>query len=694
MAKTSSAKKISISPKQHSDLVAGKTLILGDYQLDLTIRSSARLVVCFFDADEDTSWLDSACQDANFSQIRIVAGSASAFGNLTFPSFAQSLATSKLVQDFNAVSLCGAMAGGGAVLRSGAYFERATLVAFDPQLAQVSGPQSSGNIAFNPGSVGYVFHDPLTGKQTALNKSLSGENILWLKCFGMQEPCLNGLWRMRVLPQIVAAALRDELAPGLFYKLIRRRKDYYFYRIGIEAALNAKGQTPRVKRFRAKFRARREKANEEAKFSDLKAKAEQMRPQLPNAWARVNATSTARWPSAGGNVWMLEQTGDHLRYLSDQWQHVTMGFEERSGVTLAQTPAIALGFVGFGAGLQVERPLPRRFEWHVTDEALNGSAPAFGALAEATVASENRYAAGDVLHSVIAVSQPQSGIVAEDASVSGKAYRTLIKKVEFGHEALQSWGKSLVVDRIRLGLLAGAQNSTQNTAADHYTEVASNITRDIARVTGQSTTPAVVVVQSAGSQTDGASEVMLAEGRFDIENPALPAVVATPTYPWRLMPGTPMTLSAGASLTVDELCAVALQEKQQGRSWYCPSLQMAVVKGTVIHAEFSSLAGLVLEDGPHGFRIDQQGEAPTILSAKVVSDRGIEIECDRAPAHDGSFLCYAWGHKAPESSKDCTANHGALRDKWQQNSIISEGRVLRRYALAGRVPLMFGDAIG
>ena len=339
----------------------------------------------------------------------------------------------------------------------------------------------------------------------------------------------------------------------------------------------------------------------------------------------------------------------------------------------------------------MERPLPRRFQWHITDETLDGTSPAFGPLSEATLTAERRYSDCDVLHSVLAISQPQAGMVVEDALPKGTPYLELISKIQTGCDALEAWGKSLVVDRIRLALLAGAQDTTQEVAANHYAEVASQLTRDIARITRQSTPPIVVLVQSAGSNVSGASEVILAEGTFDLNHPSLPAIVATPAYPWSLMPGTPMTHSADASLIMDELCAIAVQEKQNGRPWYCPSLQMAQVSGTTILAEFSSLTELVLEDGPHGFRIEGGENPPKITSVKVVSDRRLQIECDHEPTSDGSFLCYAWGHQDASNVTDRTANHGSLRDNWQKQSTVSDAQSLFRYALADRVSLVFGN---
>ena len=54
------------------------------------------------------------------------------------------------------------------------------------------------------------------------------------------------------------------------------------------------------------------------------------------------------WPRERGNVWMLENRDGVLRYLSDRWNGRVIGFEERNGKTLAQTPPVMRGIIAIG----------------------------------------------------------------------------------------------------------------------------------------------------------------------------------------------------------------------------------------------------------------------------------------------------------------------------------------------------------
>lgn len=683
MSPSETSSKTSTLSNHIAKLELGETLEVNQLALKFENRGSRRLVIGFFEAGDNARWLDEPCAEAGFSQLRVQSQTADGFQGTALRTFLTKLAKSDLFKRFPAVSLCGAGSCGAAALACGSAFEDPVIVAFDPVVSRTIPAPKNRRSA-------YLFFDPFSQTHIENVARIKGPHIHRLKCFGLQTGCLNALWRMKILPTLLVAALRDELDPNLFYSLIRRRKDYVFYRKGMETALQDRGQDRRRSQFRAAFRSRRSRAGQEAQFEELKTHAAENHPERPGAWVRAGGAGVENnWPSAGGNIWMLDNSGGRMRYLSDRWEHMTIGYEERAGITLAQTPPVALGVVGFGQGLQVERPLPRRFRWHVTDETLDGTGPALGPLAEATIQSEMLYAKRQTQPSILAISQPQAGTVTQDAAPGAAPYQALLSKVKKACASLGDWDKSLHIDRVRLGLLAGAPQTQETDAASHYSQTATQITKDLSALTGQSAPPFIVVIQSAGFRHDGCSEVILAEGQFDLDNPALTALVPTPAYPWPLMAGTPASPSPEAALIMDELCVLALTERQNGRPWHCPALHRATVSGRVVTAQFSSMDGLHLEEGrPHGFRLETGAATPQIVKVEVISDNEIRLELDSEIVGSGGRLAYAWGHETSDPHGSHSANHGALRDRWSQPSIALPEQTLYRYALSGRVPLI------
>ncbi len=646
------------------------TVTLGNVAVTLTRRGASRIVIGFFESDAEAAWLDEVCEAEAFSEVRFF-GPPRDLASDEVAGFVERLATSPVVAGYD-VSLCGARGGCRPAFAATGHFRAPVLVAIDPTVD-----------ALPPDATGYLFYDPFA---TDLRPA-PGNQLEWLKCVATNGDSARSIARMRLARAVFPAALRGELDPTLFYSRMRARKDYRFYRQNIEAALAARGREDRAKRFRLLFRQRRQAAETDTKFQRLRDRAEAQRPTSPGSWARLRTNGEAPVrPSAGGNIWMLQHDADGMRYMSDRWGGATIGYVERDGVTLAETPDLALCFLGFGDGFQVQRPLAQHFPWHVTDTRLDGTVPAMGMIAEATLASERAYGARETLHSTLTVTQTQPGITAQEALPGSPAYDALLSQLDAGQSALAVWNKRLVVDRIRLALLTGAPTTSEAEAAKHYFDVAQALTTDVLARTGQNTPPVLVVIPQAGSRTDGTSEVALAESRFDLDNPVLNAIVPTPAYPWPLMAGTPATPSPEAALLMDELSCLAVAEHQAGRRWFCPSLQLARLKGRTIHVTVSTMGGLELDDGPHGFHV-LSGIAPLpIARVQVVSDTEITVELDSAPT-DELRLTYAWGHKNAAASASHSANHGALHDGWHADSQSLPGQKLRRYALPARLPV-------
>lgn len=667
------------------------TAKIGSVDLSFITQDGGRVVVGFLASDDNGRWLRDTCDEAGLSLLRVMAKAPADFMGKDVQAFLKVFAGHDLCTTAKSISLCGKGTAGTAAIKHAEVFTDPIIVVFDLPGSGPTRTKAALEKAAKTCRAAYLFYDPFIEKLTPQRNHFAGPHIHWLKCFGLQDDTLHRLWRMKLIPTILPAALLDELDCGYFYHLIRSRKDYRFYRTGIEAALVARGKTDLLRRFRAAFRARVEANDPALQFAKLRQTAAENKPQNPDAWAMAGRNDQDQgpqsWPSEPGNVWMLTQNDGALRYISDRWHGVTIGFEERAGVTLAQTASLALGMVSFGHGTQVERNLDRRFAWHVIGPNLSGNGPATGPIAEATLHCEAKHSAHAALPTILAVGHAAPGITAAEVARGTPAYTALLDEVRNGQAALKTWGKDLFVDRLRLSLLSGSPQTPQADAAAHYATVAAAITADLTALTQQDSPAVTVVFQSAGSRSDGRSEVILAEGQFDLDNLTVPAIVPSPTYPWPLMPGTPSTPSAEAALVLDELSMLAVAAFHAGQKWFCPYMRSATLAGRTITVEFTSLAGLHLEGGPHGFHILGAENPPKITKAEVMAGDRVALHLDTDAPATALTLAYAWGHHDPDNTADHTANHGALRDGWEQPSRSLPGQVLHRFALAGRVPI-------
>ena len=277
-----------------------------------------------------------------------------------------------------------------------------------------------------------------------------------------------------------------------------------------------------------------------------------------------------------------------------------------------------------------------------------------------------------------------------DALPDAGPYKALLGKVDSALFRLGGMGQTPSCRQVAPWVFCAVDLTiSEQDAARHYAQVSAALVRDLTQVTGQSAAPLIVVTQGGGFRDNGRVEAVLAEGRFDLDNPGVRAIVATPSYPWPLMPDTPATPSPISALIMDELCDLAVHAVQSGNRWFCPSLQAAYLDGQQILAEFSSLDGLELAEGRHGFRLDGgDQELPEITGAEVISERFIRLHLAEVPEATNLHLSYAWGHDEAEHQGEYTANHGAVRDRWQADSRAVPGQTLYRYALSGRVPLL------
>ncbi|MDB6455035.1 hypothetical protein [Falsirhodobacter sp. 20TX0035] len=389
-------------------------------------------------------------------------------------------------------------------------------------------------------------------------------------------------------------------------------------------------------------------------------------------------------PAWLGNAWQAIKSDGVGRFLSDAWRGKTIGYEDRNGKILAQTPSVAVGVAAFGGGASgVAASTKEPYRWHLVNEALAQPERPGAAQASAAAWLDRQGALARAWHTMIAVTEAVPSTVEADA-LEGSAKRTaLMTRIAAAVAAAEAFGKTVVFDRLHLSLLEGAPATLELTADSNYAAVGNSLRLAIAETTGQGEAPAVVVSQSAGTRSNGASEVILAEGRLHIRHFSLGFLVTTPRYPFALQAGTAGTLTADAALRLAEIEAHALEAVQAGGEWYPPSLETATRAGAVITARFYTLSSLVLDDPTkHGFAVDGVTNGATITSVTVNGDLAT-ITMSAVPT--GTLtLRYAFGETA-DRGDGFPANRGSLRDSWSAPSANFPNETLYRRALSGRV---------
>ncbi len=687
---------------------------LGMHSVLFVDRGSPQLVVTFDNLAEAGGrhldrepWAGKFCRDKGWSHLSVFAQGPTWFRDQHLITFMEGLRDQGLFARFDRVAWAGTSMGGFGALAFSDLAPGSTVVAFSPQTTLSEDltpwenrfqkgrvqdwtlPRSDAAQHLDHGGATFVIYDPMLAEDRQHIERLPQKGLMLLKGIGLGHKSALLLRRMEQLKPVMEGAIEGTLTQAAFREMIEGRKSLYLYRKNIEAYLDAKGQAERSNRFRAAFRRRRraEAAAAPTKESGDPAPASigAVAARDPVATIATPATVAAGLqpvrPKEPGNAWMIQRSGaGHLRYMSDRWDGRTIGYEERHGHTLSQTGEIVLGVVGLGHGVGVERSFLKAYPWHVLGPDLSRHVPRMSAssVAEIDLAIKDQIQAE--LPWMVAISANQPGAVAADFMADAPALTKLEDDITQAVDGCQQWGKSLFVDRVNLRLLTGAPDTSEDEAHAHYAAVGRDVQKRITAITGQGSDPALVVSQSCGSQTDGRSPVILAEGRLEIENPLAGFVVATPTYPYPMMADMPATHTPDAHAIIDTLEVLALQAVQRGQPWHCPSLQFAKLKGDTITAQFSAMSDLVLEDPKrHGFALLG---SKTRITGVTVAGRTATISLSEAPSDTDMTLSYAWGRKAKKGT-GFAANLGSLRDDWSMTCPWNSDITLHRFALAG-----------
>ena len=375
---------------------------------------------------------------------------------------------------------------------------------------------------------------------------------------------------------------------------------------------------------------------------------------------------------------------DQMRYLSDRWRGQTIGFEERSGIILAETPPEALGVLAMGRAVAHPRTRQSSFEWHVVDETLCGDLPLDAASAHACTTQSIRQRDGVGYCTAIALAETLAPN--ENLEVMPEVLKsTLMQRLAKAAQNLRAWDKSLFVDRVCLDLDLSAPNMTVDLAVERYAAVAKTLREAVTRVTGQNAYPYIIVSQRADAMSEGEAAAMIAESRLDIDCPNLGFVVATPTYPFPKRSDAPTAHTANSLTLIDELGVIALEHVHRGERWYCPSMEDARAVEDTIHVDFFCLSDLVMDGDIHGFSLLNCTNDARITGV-TVAGKTATLHLDKPAEGGGLQVSYGLPEFGAEHSS-C----GQLRDSWVGESLCAPKTRLHRFALSGRVDVLTRD---
>lgn len=690
---------------------------MGYHAASFVDRGSDRLIVSFDNLSDAGNpyldvqpWAAKFVQDNGWSHLGIYARGPSWYRDRQINDFFDGLRDRNFFAGFKSVTFTGTSMGGFAALAYSDHAPGAIVMALSPQttldLAKVpwenrfkkaqrfdwSLPYSDAAATISKARLIYTLYDPFLQNDLAQVQRLKSDHVIHLKAFGCGHKTAVVLRRMEMLKPIMARALTGELTEAEFYRMIRPRRNLVIYRKVMETHLTSRGKEARIPQLQQAFRLRR-RQTESAAAATVSADpktASDPEPALQNPTKmQPRPVAQPRSHAANVNIWMAEDRDGAFRYMSDRYAGRVMGFEERNGITLAQTADLVIGHVAYGGVAKVDRPVPEDFRYHVITHALDGTGRPTGARAMGIATIRLKDANAEALCTILATDVIKAGVTAPEAAQDGPLFAAVAADLTAAVDALAEWGKSLFVDRVALRLLSGAPDTAEDQATRDYVHVARALQRDIPRVTGQKSFPKIVISQTFGSRTDGRSPVALAEGRLDQDNPATGFIVATPTYPFALMEDMPATLDPAAQILVDELEARAVAEVQQGRQWHCPLLRYALIRGALITAEFTAMSGLVLDGADHGFRVHDGAQ---IIIPRLVRLDGTTaiLACDQPLMSQDPWLTYAWGMTQTDGSTP--ANAGGVRDQWSAPSVLCPNAVLHRYALSARVRIIEASA--
>ncbi len=255
---------------------------LGAHSASFVDRGTHQLVVTFDNLSDAGNprydrepWAGKFCADNGWSHLGVYAQPPSWFRDARLISYLEGLRDDGFFKRFERVAFCGTSMGGFGAVTFCDLSPGCTVMAFSPQttLAADLVPWEKrfakgramdwslpySDAAEHTAQAGKVFvvYDPFLKEDATHALRLKGDNIVFLRGFGLGHKSAFMLHRMDRLKLTMAQAITGDLTPARFYAQIRNRKDIYLYRTNIESYLETMGRPALIDIFRNAFKQRR-----------------------------------------------------------------------------------------------------------------------------------------------------------------------------------------------------------------------------------------------------------------------------------------------------------------------------------------------------------------------------------------------------------------------------------------------------
>ena len=255
---------------------------LGEHSLAYVERNLSQLVITFdnlsgagHEGYDKRAWASGFCSYNNWSHLGVFAQGPTWFRDDRLVDYLEKLRDDGFFERFDYVTLSGTSMGAYGALVFSRLYPGATVIAFSPQTtldmekvpwetrygkgkkADWDIPGSDAAACIGSAGKVYVVYDPLERLDRKHAERLVGRNVVYLKGPGFGHKSALFLQRMEALKPILGEAVIGTLDGERFHKAVRRRGDFYLYRMNMEDHLRARGREHLIPVVQELFKARR-----------------------------------------------------------------------------------------------------------------------------------------------------------------------------------------------------------------------------------------------------------------------------------------------------------------------------------------------------------------------------------------------------------------------------------------------------
>ena len=412
------------------------------------------------------------------------------------------------------------------------------------------------------------------------------------------------------------------------------------------------------------------------------------------------------------DAWNIREEGDWILFDANlPGAQGSRGFRRHriGGAIIAQARGPLLGILGIGgARAALANPGAGAFPWHVLAPADDIGAVGHAGIdlaAETTHLEPLREQTHEALLAGVLLTDrhaahkalPLFVVRAETDTAASAADLGTGRAVENLERALANLVAAAAAQGTRARLLAVTLDYCLEDVSGTATDYRDGMLALMARLTGKANAlglPAPRFLATLDCGTHQITEGPALDGQWELSwNHADHALTfAAPGYMFAL--DDTGRLTDGGRRVKAAMGAAALTALEDGKDWFCPTIQLAERAGKDIRLTCKAMDRLVIDKADPfeagktaGFRLDGVTNGARITGVSLDKDdpRSLILKCSVRPEGD---LTIAYAAGAAAWSGPWPANRGALRDAWEKAG--PDGQTLRRWALPARLKVTGG----